>query len=109
MLGLPRPQSQGYGQKKDLLGGPYITPQLPTATSGWRQPYLPCHVLLQLGEGWRFYQHTGLGRVLDFSGVGRQGAALSSTLGRGPRVPAWAEGHVSLEIAEPEIPSLNEP
>lgn len=51
----------------------------------------------------------GTGPCPQLLGVGRQGAALSSTLGGGPRVPAWAESQLSPEIAEPGPPSLNDP
>lgn len=104
MLMLRQPQSQGYEQIKDILGGPYLTPQLPAAASGWLQPYLPCLVLLQLGVGIEVLPTLGTGPCPQFLGVGRQGAALSSTLGGGPRVPAWAEGQLSPEIAEPGHP-----
>lgn len=104
MLMLHQPQSQGYEQIKDILGGPYLIPQLPAAASGWLQPYLPCLVLLQLEVGIEVLPTPGTGPCPQFLGVGRQEAALSSTLGGGPRVPAWAEGQLSPEIAEPGHP-----
>lgn len=101
---LHQPQSQGYEQIKDILGGPYLTPTMSSSCLGLAPalPALPCPPAA--GSGIEVLPTPGTGPFPQFLGVGRQGAALSSTLGGGPRVPAWAEGQLSPEIAEPGHP-----
>lgn len=55
-------------------------------------------------DGMEILPTLGTGPCPQLLGVGKQGVALSSTLGRGPRVPAWAGGQLSPEIVEPEPP-----
>lgn len=47
MLSLHQPQSQDYGQIKDLLGGPYIPPTTSRDCLRLALAYLPHQVLLQ--------------------------------------------------------------
>lgn len=71
-------------------------------------PALPCHPAA--GNGMEVLPILGTGPCPRLLGVGKQGAALSSTLGRGPSVPAWAEGQLSPEITEPgPVPHLMSP
>lgn len=100
MLSLYQPQSQVYRQTKDLLGGSYITPHHYKLAPAL--PALPCPPATK--SGMEVLPTLGTGPYPRPLGVGRQGAALNSTLGGGPRVPAWAEGQLSTEIAEPGTP-----